>query len=49
LEATGDINRVSLWAGNSPNVIRKHYKDIVVDGDEQVKQFYGIQPETTNA
>lgn len=49
LEATGDINRVSLWAGNSPNVIRKHYKDLVVDGDEQVKEFYGIFPKGTNA
>lgn len=33
----------AAWAGNSPNVIHRHYKGLVKDGE--AKEFWGITPE----
>lgn len=40
---SGDINRTSLEAGNSPNIIRKHYLELVTADDGA--EWFGSFPE----
>jgi len=35
------------WAGNSPNVIHKHYKGLVKEAD--AKEYWKILPETVKS
>lgn len=42
LAQTDDENKTAAWAGNSPNIIHKHYRGIVKASD--VPEFWRIEP-----
>jgi hypothetical protein len=37
----------AIWAGNSPNVIHRHYKALVKEAE--AKKFWGITPATVKS
>jgi integrase len=43
LAVTGDVARVSYEAGNSPQMIHRHYKALV--NEKQGKEWFGIMPD----
>ena len=45
LADTQDINRVALEAGNSPQMIFRHYRELATP--EQARSWFSIQPERT--
>jgi hypothetical protein len=40
--ATGDVARTSLEAGNSPDMIRKHYMELVTRAEGEA--WFGLMP-----